>query len=138
MKNIQIYLLSFIGLLATYAIAFGLDRWIEFLRDQNSRGGIPTSMYLFLSTWAVANIILAICVFSLYTWALPKLERWAVWAIVILSLLISLIPVIYWLPLGTPTLYLTMFLTNRAYMVSVGGWIAVAGIFTLLKPKRTD
>ena len=132
-KKSWLHLLSFIGLFVTYGVAFGLDRWTEYLRQPDAFVFGPP--YL-LWSWALGNIVLAACVLSLYTWLMPKLGRWAIWFMVILGLLINFVPVIYWLPLGRPTMFLSVVLTRRGFLISVGGLTAIAGLITILR-KRT-
>jgi hypothetical protein len=132
-NKIQVYFFSFVGLFTTFGIAFGLDRLSEYLRQPSSSFmGTPYILW----TWSLANIVLAICVFTLYTKALPRLDPWAIWVIVLLGLLINFFPVLYWLPLGrTLSEFIVLALTRRGYLISVGGFIAIAGVFTLLKKK---
>lgn len=125
-------LLTIVGLILSYAVAFGLGRTTVYLRQQSLTFGNASPLFFF-AVWSLAKILLAVCVLSLYTWAMPNLAPWAVLGIVIVGLLIDLVPVIYWLPFGLPTAFLSPILSNRAYVISAGGWTAVAGRLTLVK-----
>jgi hypothetical protein len=136
-KKILVYFFSFIGLFTTYGIAFGLDRWSEYLRQPNA--SFMSNPPYILWTWSLANIVLAICVFTLYTKALPRLDPWAIWMIIFLGLLIDFLPVLYWLPLGsTLSEFLALSLTRRGYLISVGGFTTIAGVFTLFREKQQN
>ena len=136
-KN-RMHWFALIGILATYAIAFGLDRWIQYSRERLSM--LATGVDLLMWSYVLANIILAVCVLALYTWVMPYLSRWAVWIILIFGLVVNLIPVLYWLPFGLnlnidPSFF-SLFLANRAYASLVGGFTAIAGLITLLRRQR--
>jgi hypothetical protein len=136
-RKTWVHLLALIGLLATYGLAFGLDRRVQSIRE-----GLAVffeSPDALMWTWSLANILLALCVFSIDTWVMPRIDRWAVWSIVILGILINFIPVLYWIPFwyqsNLDTSFLSLFLSNRAYVSLVGGFTAVAGLFTLFRKK---
>lgn len=133
MKRKTTLTITIITLIATYAIAFGLDRWTDYLRHSVSQAAVSPNVLL--ASWSFANLVLSVCVLSLYTWAFPRLAPWAIYGIVVTGLFIDFVPVLYWLPLGSPTLFLSQLMTVRGYFLSVGGWKAIAGIFTLWRRK---
>ncbi len=142
-KKSQGNLLSFIGLLAIYGIAFGLDRLTEYTQRLVGMYAMPTPA---LWVWSMSNIILALLVFGFYRWAMPNLYRWFIWAIVILGLLIDFLPVLTFSPLMALTLFSQPLLYwlgvpyllggVRGYFLLVAAFTAVAGVFTLFRTNR--
>ncbi len=132
-------LLSLLGLLVLYGIAFSLDRWMEYARQINTRYFNP---FIPLWSWLFSNIILALCIFSFYRWALPNSGRRAIWFIIILGLLIDFVPVLFFFPSFQPlfsirfiSLSLPFIIVDGSYFILAGALTAMAGIFTLFRTR---
>lgn len=133
----RVHFLTFLMVFATFGIAFGLDRLILHFRQQLSLGrNPPLDMGSQMVIMSLANVVLAFCVFWLYNNTFPALRLAALWTVVGVGLLVSFIPVLYWIPI--PGVDLSIFLSGRYYFISSGGLIAVAALFALYKMKKVS
>lgn len=132
-KKIQLHALTFVMLFALYGIGFGLDRWLEFLREPANFSLFVPSVPYQLSTWSLGNLLLAFGVFWLSTRAFPALDRWALWLIAALGLAANIVQNLYWLGLGN---FLSVFLTGRGYFLLVGALTSMAALFALYQMKK--
>ncbi len=128
------HILTFLLVFATLGTAFGLDRLVNFLREQLSMTFEPLYLMSGMVVWSLGYIVIGFCVFFLYTNVFPLVEPVAIRIIAVIGLLTSFTPVLYWLsPFGYN---LSIFVSGRYYFIGSGGLMAVAALFALYKMKK--
>jgi hydrogenase/urease accessory protein HupE len=127
--NTRLHLAAFLWLSTTYAAAFGLDRLFAYLREGTSAALFTPSVQFW--SWSLDNLVIAGGVLVFYEWAVPHLERWALWLVLVLGLLVNFIPVFYLLIHSSLAQLLMPFMTIRPVLSSVGAFSAAAAVLGL-------
>ncbi|CAG0926879.1 hypothetical protein TFLX_00244 [Thermoflexales bacterium] len=124
-------LISLIGLISVLLLAFGLDRAILFLREENSR--TFTLGDILLWAYPLANWVLAICVLMLFWIVVVSGERSKFVAMVFLvvGLPMLFVPLIYFTP-AFAGLNLIDYLLPDKLLYHAGGFIAAIGLLRLI------
>lgn len=88
-------------MVAILAIAYGLDRWVLFLREAISRGELFAQWVLL--SYSLGHLLLAVLLLALFVWMVLRAQvgRWIAWAYLITGLAISLYPAVYLRPSGS-------------------------------------
>jgi hypothetical protein len=128
-SKLRFTLLSTAAVLAAYALALVLDLWMVFLRERAMTVGSPPALILW--TWSLGNLILAAVVFGVYERWIKRIDGWPILLVIFSGLLFNFIPVFYF-EIGPGLVeFVTDILAARAFIVSTGALMAVAGMIQL-------
>ena len=132
-------LISIAAMVAILAIAYGLDRWVLFLREAISRGELFAQWVLL--SYSLGHLLLAVLLLALFVWMVLRAQvgRWMAWAYLITGLAISLYPAVYFTPIGQLLrLDRIPIIDPRSFFITAGAFLAVTGAVHLWKRGRTE
>ncbi len=123
------------GMVIALLLAFGLDRVILLLREENARA--LTAGYALLWTYVLANLVLAICLLMLFWIIAARGERSKLVAVIFLIVGIPVLfaPVIYFTP-AFAGLNLTDYLLPDTLLYQAGVFMAAIGLLSLILPRQ--
>jgi hypothetical protein len=129
---------SFIGLLATFALAYGCDRWVEAVRAQATQS---TTIASFLWRAGVANLLLA-SVLLLLAWFVSfraGVSKLIPSVFILIGLVVSFAVAIEASVSSTlPPLGIIEYLTPNSHVLYTAAFVAVIGITGFVLPKRLN
>jgi ABC-type transport system involved in cytochrome c biogenesis permease subunit len=130
--------ISFAGLVAAFALAYGCDRWVEALRENVIQ---PSSTASFLWQAGVANLLLAIALLALTWYANFEAKRSKLISSVFLliGLIVTFAVAIEASVSSTlPPLGIVEFLTPNSHVLYAAAFVAVIGIAGFVLPKQIN
>jgi ABC-type transport system involved in cytochrome c biogenesis permease subunit len=130
--------MSFAGLAATFALAYGCDRWGEALRAKATQ---PSATASFLWQAGVANLLLAIALISLAWYANFRASRSK-----LISSIFLLIGIVVTFTVAIevsvastlPPLGIVEYLTPNSHVLYTAAFVAVIGIAGFVLPKQLN
>jgi hypothetical protein len=134
-RHRSIQVTSLAGMIIVLLLAFGLDRVILFLKEENAR--TFASGYALLWTYVLANLALAICLLLLFWIVAFRSERSKLVAVIFLIIGVSMLlaPVLYFMP-AFAGLNLADYLLPDKLLYQVGAFMAAIGLLSLILPRQ--
>jgi len=129
-------LISFVGLLATFALAYGCDRWVEALRTEANQSSTIAS---FLWQAGVANLLLAAALLLLVWFVNFRAIRSRLISLLylLIGLAVTFAVAIEMSAVSTlPPLGVVEFFTPNSHILYTGAFVAIIGIAGFILPKH--
>jgi hypothetical protein len=130
--------MSFLGLVATLALAYGCDRWVEALRV---RATLPSATASFLWQAGVANLLLAMALITLAWFAIYRAVRSKLVSSVFLltGLAVTFAVAIEISVVSTlPPLGIVEFFTPNSHVLYTAAFVAIIGVAGFILPRRLN
>lgn len=127
---------SFAGLIATFALAYGCDRWVEALRAEATQ---PSTIASFLWQAGIANILLAAALLLLAWFVNFRVNKSRLISslFVIAGLVITFAVAIEMSFTSTlPPLGIVEFFTPNSHILYTGAFVAIIGIAGFILPEQ--
>jgi hypothetical protein len=129
-------LISFVGLLATFALAYGCDRWVEALRAETAQSSTIAS---FLWQAGAANLLLDATLLLLAWFVNFRASRGRLVSsfYLLIGLAVTFAVAIEWSVVSTlPPLGVVEFFTPNSHILYTGAFLAIIGIAGFILPKQ--